>query len=151
MTSTCMALYKYNTVVNNDICYPPNLNNWLNANGGYEDGDLLVWNSVHVLSPHHLTLKTFVDKISQSQIQAEVKNCNPVIPNVRSGTHWVLIIGYDDADVNTYYTLDPGYNQSKYSYSDMSWFVVYQPAAYTNETNPELAKAHQQKEAILQK
>jgi Cys-rich protein (TIGR01571 family) len=55
-----MALYKYNSSVNSDICYPPNLNSWLNAHSGYADTDLIVWNSVSAIAPHHLTMKSDV-------------------------------------------------------------------------------------------
>ena len=38
-----MALASYGTYLNGALVNPGSLNQWLNANGGYADSDLIVW------------------------------------------------------------------------------------------------------------
>jgi len=123
LTSTTMALYKYNTVVNNDIAYPPNLNNWLIANGGYVQKDLLVWASISKLGT--LCMLKYVQSLSISEIKTDIQNCWPIVINVRSGSHWVLVIGYDDSDSTIVYVNDPAYSNTYYALSGVSNYVVY--------------------------
>jgi len=138
MTSVCMALYKYNASVNNDICYPPNLNSWLNAHGGYVQQDLIVWNSVCSIRPNNLCMQSDTPTLDRTTAVNYIKNCQPIIANVRNGGHWVLLKGYDDANNNVFYCNDPYFSNTYYNYSDIVNWVVYKESKYL--TPEEIAK-----------
>ena len=104
---------------------PENLNNWLNNHGGYVDSDLILWNSIESLGSMHLY--SFTQHLTSAQIKAYVEKCYPVIVNVRDGTHWVLVTGYDTDNSGLFYVNDPGFTSTSYDLSGMSNFVVYAP------------------------
>jgi hypothetical protein len=64
---------------------------------------------------------------SLTELQSWLSNCDGVIANVRGGTHWVLLTGWDSSDPsgNTFYVNDPGFDQSTYDYTTMLKFVHY--------------------------
>lgn len=77
-----------------------------------------------------------VSSLSQSTLGKYVAACYPVIVNVRSGTHWVLITGAT-SNPNVWEVNDPYFNQSTYDYSGMSEFVVYTPTGSNKSFLPE--------------
>lgn len=49
-----------------------------------------------------------------------------VIANVHNGGHFVLLVGYDDADGDTFYVNDPGFDVNTYSYtSDVVGYRIF--------------------------
>eukprot|EP01103_Thecamoeba_quadrilineata_P009463 TRINITY_DN19227_c0_g1_i1.p1 TRINITY_DN19227_c0_g1~~TRINITY_DN19227_c0_g1_i1.p1 ORF type:complete len:175 (+),score=18.19 TRINITY_DN19227_c0_g1_i1:47-571(+) len=93
---------------------PGNLNQYLIDNNGYE-GCSIIWAAVDPL-----TNWTFVNQkpYSEEDLGKEVQSCNNCfIANVRNETHWVLVNGYNGN--GNFTVLDPAYNQTTYSYSDM--------------------------------
>ena len=115
MSSTAMMLSHYGTNMN-----PEQLNTWLIDNNGYVDGDLLVWDSVDTFGPSFQGIETGV---SVDELSNGIAQCHGIIANVRDNTHWVLLTGYAGDD--TFYVNDPGFDDSTYSYSDMSQWAVY--------------------------
>lgn len=87
------------------------------------DGDLLVWNAIAPLGPLHLT--SYVSSLSPSQLQTYVSKFQPVIVNVKGGSHWVLVTGYDTDFSTTFYVNDPFYNLESYDFSGMLRFAIY--------------------------
>lgn len=67
------------------------LNRWLTEHSGYADKDLIVWNAVSALGALHTTDSTH--SLPIDKLRDHVKQCHPVIVNVRNGTHWVLVTG----------------------------------------------------------
>ena len=123
MSSVAMSLATYRERVDGKHTDPGSLNKWLVSHGGYVDTDLIVWNSVAKLGK--LAMKEDVHTLSRDDIRSAADRCEPVIANVREGTHWVLITGYDSHDKDTFYVNDPGFSSVSYAYSGMSNFVVY--------------------------
>eukprot|EP01100_Stratorugosa_tubuloviscum_P008588 TRINITY_DN357_c0_g1_i4.p1 TRINITY_DN357_c0_g1~~TRINITY_DN357_c0_g1_i4.p1 ORF type:complete len:143 (+),score=45.31 TRINITY_DN357_c0_g1_i4:70-498(+) len=121
---------------------PGNLNSWLTSNGGYSNGDLIIWDSVSALGP--ISLYAYTGSLSSSTLRSYLDSCMPVVANVRSGSHWVLLTGYTSS--STFLVNDPGFNQNTYSYSDMSWFVVYKYGKFASEQ----LKGCQEKRALLE-
>ena len=118
-----MALATKGEKINGQTPDPATLNQWLIRNGGFVDGDLLVWNAVSKLGGMHMT--SYTGSLSPAALKASVEQCLPVVVNVRGGSHWVLVVGYDDANPNLFYVNDPGFNEASYDHSGMSHFVVY--------------------------
>lgn len=79
---------------------PSSLNRWLTSNGGYEDGDLFVWESVFPLG------LSYLGRVSNSNIASNLANDNVVIMNVHNGGHWVLATSMVGS---TIYVNDPYY------------------------------------------
>lgn len=123
MSSVAMSLATYRERVDGKHTDPGTLNSWLVKHGGYVDTDLIVWNAVAKLGK--LSMKEDVHTLSRDDIRRAADRCEPVIANVRDGSHWVLITGYDTADKDTFYVNDPGFSSVSYAYSGMSNFVVY--------------------------
>lgn len=130
MTCVTMSLAKFHEKVDGRDPTPLSLDKWLTGNGGYVDSDLIVWNSVAKLGRLHM--KEDVSSLTTDKIRSFVDRCHPVIANVREGSHWVLITGYDTADKHKFYVNDPGFTDASYEYSGMSDFVVYTNATSTS-------------------
>jgi len=119
MSSVAMILKTKGTDVN-----PGTLNSWLRNHNGYEGGDELMWASVDAFG----TAKMYnyyrgYGSLSQTQLQAFIKQGYGTVVNVRNGGHWVLVTGHVDG--STYTVNDPGFNVNSYVYGDMGNFVVY--------------------------
>ena len=68
--------------------------------------------------------------LSASTVTSLVTKCDPVIVNVRAGTHWVLVTG-TTSDPNVFKVNDPYFSSTTYSMSDISEFVVYDVTSST--------------------
>eukprot|EP01092_Planopodium_desertum_P011671 TRINITY_DN5358_c0_g1_i1.p1 TRINITY_DN5358_c0_g1~~TRINITY_DN5358_c0_g1_i1.p1 ORF type:complete len:188 (+),score=22.64 TRINITY_DN5358_c0_g1_i1:97-660(+) len=123
MSSVSMILASNSIKIDSKTANPGSLNSWLTSHGGYVDSDLIVWNSVAALG--HVSMIEDVPNISRTDLKAYINKCDGVVANVRSGTHWVLVIGYDTADENTFYVNDPGFSVNSYDYTTMINFVAY--------------------------
>ena len=89
---------------------PSTLNTWLKGHGGYVSGDLFVWASVNSLE------LSYVGKVANSNIAANLAANNVVILNVHNGGHWVLATSMSGS---TIYVNDPGYNTASYDLSEI--------------------------------
>ena len=100
---------------------PGTFNTWLINNGGYVNGNLLVWGA-----PNTIKLQNYYKgygSLSQASLQGMISRGQPIVVNVRSGGHWVLVTGH--AGGSTYTVNDPGFAVNSYQYGDMGNFVVY--------------------------
>jgi len=125
MTSVTMALYKYNTRLYNDITYPPALNKWLTLNGGYANGNLIVWDSVRRLGT--IGVYGMYESLTGAQIRSFIHNCYPVVIWVNNRSHFVLVKGYDSDNDNILYINDPAHRDSIKYRNQVAKFVVYAP------------------------
>eukprot|EP01089_Gocevia_fonbrunei_P016344 TRINITY_DN5026_c0_g1_i1.p1 TRINITY_DN5026_c0_g1~~TRINITY_DN5026_c0_g1_i1.p1 ORF type:complete len:194 (+),score=31.27 TRINITY_DN5026_c0_g1_i1:97-678(+) len=127
MSSVSMALASYEDDINKHRVDPLNLDEWLQSHGGYADGDLIIWDSVSKLGK--LRTETITTSLSRTKMLDYIHRRQPIVVNVRDGSHWVLVIGYSESEEAVYYVNDPGFNSLTYTIQEMSHFVVY-----TNET-----------------
>jgi len=124
MTSLAMALNTFNETMNGKTINPETFNSWLIDNGGYVDENLLVWAAGNPLgSLQFLKYYSGYGSLPTSQFKSIIDNGDPVIVNVREGSHWVLVIGYQNSEI--YYVNDPGFSNTFYNYSSMGNFIVY--------------------------
>lgn len=123
MSCVSMSLATYHERLGRTVPDPGTVNAWLTSHHGYVDTDLIVWNAVAPLGKLHM--ESDVPHLTTTDIRKAVDRCKPVIANVRDGTHWVLITGYDTADSDLFYVNDPGFEEKSYAYSGMSNFVTY--------------------------
>ena len=103
---------------------PGTYNSWLIQNGGYVQGNLLVWAAADAFGT--ITFQNYYGgfgSLSEAALQGMIKNKQPIVVNVRQGSHWVLVTGY--AGGNTYTVNDSGFSTNTYQYTDMGNFVVY--------------------------
>lgn len=100
---------------------PGTLNQWLTSNGGYASKDLIIWSAV---DSHFGVSYQGQIKPDSSTLQSKLKSCAGLIANVRGGSHWVLLTGYQGSDIFSVH--DPGFNQATYSLKDMSRVAVYE-------------------------
>eukprot|EP00027_Filamoeba_sp_ATCC50430_P003969 CAMPEP_0168557804 /NCGR_PEP_ID=MMETSP0413-20121227/9626_1 /TAXON_ID=136452 /ORGANISM="Filamoeba nolandi, Strain NC-AS-23-1" /LENGTH=124 /DNA_ID=CAMNT_0008588871 /DNA_START=242 /DNA_END=616 /DNA_ORIENTATION=- len=121
-----MALYSHGIKVNKTASTNPDtLNRWLIQNNGYANTDLIIWSSVEALGGVTLYEYKSNSEETPSKIQNYLSKCYGVIANVRDGSHWVLVTGWEDNNSNTFYVNDPGFSTTTYPYSEMLKFVVY--------------------------
>ena len=156
MTSTTMSLLHFNTTLHGKPVNPESLNNWLDANGGYVDQNLLVWGSVEKLGT--MKVDTILTSPDAATVHSYINRCQPVIMHgtsplpppsihsppllpsppllththtintVRDNTHFVLGIGYDSENPNTIYVNDPGFTDDSYDLSGVTETVIYERA-----------------------
>jgi len=127
MSSVAMSIATYGEMIYGDLADPGSLNKWLTSNHGYASGDLIVWAAIDALGGP-VFFNSSVTTLSTSQLGQLVGDCQPVIANVRNGTHWVLVTGAT-SDPNVWYVNDPGFSQDTYQYSTMLRFIVYKIGA----------------------
>lgn len=124
MSSTAMGIAGKGILIDipsNTTSDPQTLNIWLKANDGY-DGNNLIETQVPLINPdriqwnddafhktNDLPFDTIVSYIQQGRV---------VIGNVNNGGHFVLIVGYDEVDGDTFFVNDPGYLRETYSYKN---------------------------------
>jgi len=147
MSCVAMSLASYNEEISGTLVNPGNLNNWLNNHNGYANSDLIVWSAVNSLGK--VQFKEEEKSLSTSTIANFVKNCDPVIANVRSGTHWVLITGAT-SNPDVWEVNDPYFSDTTYNYSGMVEFVVYDVKSSTfTSYRPLRSHEHQAQEALV--
>jgi len=125
MSSTSMALYHKGLDISSGVsANPSTFNKYLQTHSGYVDYDDLVWNSTAALG---MDMELYVQPAAAStaDLRKWISQCQPIVVNVRNGSHWVLIVGYDDSSDTTFYVMDPGYNDISYEYPTMLKFVVF--------------------------
>lgn len=121
MSSTAMALREHGISIDGEPSSPGALNRWLKANGGYVNGtDDFEESALVKLDPKRIkwtneSMRTHND-LSWDQVTAKLEAGDPVIANVMSGHHFVLVVGFDE-DGDTLYINDPGFNRQSYSHS----------------------------------
>lgn len=98
---------------------PGTLNAWLNQHGGYVGGDELVWASVNAFGISFQGQ----EHVSESVAAQGVAACHGLIANVRSGSHWVLLTGYQGNGVFDVH--DPGFSQDTYNFNTIGAISVY--------------------------
>jgi hypothetical protein len=105
MSSVAMALsgcgHNYN---------PGTLNTWLKGHGGYVSGDLFVWGSVKSLGLN------YIGKVSNANIESNLKAGHIVILNVHKGAHWVLATSMSGSTIQVH---DPGFSTTSYTLSEI--------------------------------
>jgi len=119
ISSVAMALNSRGANVN-----PATFNDWLIHNSGYVNGNLLAWGAVNKFG--RMTLMNYyrgAGSLSVANLKSFVNQGYPVIVNVRSGGHWVLVVG--NTSGNDFLVNDPGFSVNSYPFSAMSNFVVY--------------------------
>jgi hypothetical protein len=90
MSSVAMILNTFAIKVNGAATNPGNFNTWLNSNGGYVSGDLLVWGATNKLG------LPFLNSYSGNgqAIPSFDKNQNVVL-NVNGGGHFVICVALE--------------------------------------------------------
>lgn len=129
MTSIAMALMTYEISVDTSGTNPSNLNRWLTSHHGYADDDLIRWNSVCWLTNsrgQRMCLYEYVTSLPIETLQKYIDLGMPVIININHGTHWVLVVAYDQLNPDTLYVNDPYFDVDSYSYATVLKFVVYE-------------------------
>ena len=105
VTSVAMLLAYYGVQTS-----PRRLNDWLTANGGYADGDLLIWTRLSDYVPNRFRY-TGWHSPEPSVINAELDAGRPVVAEVRLGRnqHFIVLAGRsgDDYTIN-----DPWFDDS---------------------------------------
>mmetsp|Transcript_10849 Transcript_10849/g.10762 ORF Transcript_10849/g.10762 Transcript_10849/m.10762 type:complete len:147 (+) Transcript_10849:186-626(+) len=115
MSSMSMALAGLGKKISGQTVNPGNFNDWLRSHHGYS-GNLYVWGAAE---------STFKVKY-QGQKQGgthTIDSKHITILNVRNGGHWVLATSKSG---NTYKVLDPGYQKSSYTTSEVVRAAKYQ-------------------------
>jgi len=126
MSSLSMILNTWKELLPKSVSVDPGtLNGWLINNKGYVSTDLLVWASADPLGVIKFDVYyTGAGSLSVADLQDAVNNNRPTVVNVRSGSHWVLVTGYEPGTDN-FYVNDPGFSNTMYAYSCMSNYVMY--------------------------
>ncbi len=108
------------------------MNAWLHATSGYwcAWGDC---NNLMLTAPDRLSTTT----VNISFVSENEKPALPVLQmwlltggyapvlHVRNKTHFVLCIGWDDANESTLLVNDPGFSQTSYDYSEVADILLY--------------------------
>jgi hypothetical protein len=121
MSSTSMAINSWHINIAGQDSDPAVLNKWLRNNKGYVDGDDLdedvvpninrssiVWPSDGMHAKNDLSIATIRGYLVAGRV---------VIANVMKGGHFVLTVGWDATNPDTFYINDPGFQRTSYSYS----------------------------------
>merc|ERR1739847_232470 len=110
-------------------------------------GAVLVWNAAAKLGSMHVL--SYVASMSADKLAAEVRSGNPVVVNVRDGTHWVLVNGYDNSKSppTTFYVNDPGFEDQTYEHHTMLKFVTYGPGRTASAVQEQRASLEAAKKA----
>jgi len=128
MSSVAMALNGKGIAVNNTASNPAVFNSWLVNNHGYVDSDLLDESVVPNINTARISYSGAMfnnTALSPSAIKSLVSNMKSVvIINVLQGRHFVLVVGYDDTDIN-FYVNDPYFATASYLYSDIVGYRIF--------------------------
>lgn len=119
-----MALAKYNATLQGKPAEPGTVNAYLDKHRGYVDTDLIVWSAVDPLVAG-IRFESQLDSMAAHTLRKHIEACEPVIVQVRNGTHFVLAVGYDTTQAHTFYVNDPAFPTDSYDWTGMSQFVTY--------------------------
>lgn len=131
MSSTSMAIYGTNILINNNQSNPQQLNNWCkNTPNCYDDSNDLSEVVVTQIDPSRIfwddvTSMHRTNDLSFETIISYLQKGRIVIANVNSGHHFVLVTGYSTTGDNTYYVNDPGYDRNTYTYSEVVGYRIF--------------------------
>jgi len=131
MSSVSMALNGWNISIDGVESDPAVLNQWLQKNGGYVDGDDLEEEVVYELSPAQIAYWGKYEWTNlPSQLPELLHQRLVVIANVNQGSHFVLVTGFltnaNGTDPSDWLVNDPGFNRRTYASSDIVGFRVFE-------------------------
>lgn len=127
-----MALRTYGYTLEGNPANPGTLNSWLVNNNGYSciDGNcnnlnLAQVEKIDVYRKIKYIGEIFRPTLSQSYILNALARELVVIGHVHNRTHFVLLNGSVDNDGNIYTVMDPFYNSTTYTYTEINDVIVY--------------------------
>ena len=123
MSSTAMALGGHGIGVAGAPADPGTLNAWLRTHGGYDSSNDFNEGALPPLDPQHIGWSDAggmhrTNDVALPAVRALLGAGAPVIANVDKGRHFVLVIGWSDADDDLLLVNDPGFDRGNYSYSN---------------------------------
>ena len=155
MSSTSMALRQRGVPIPRSLAAsaqdatPGTLNAWLRSHGGYVAGtDELEEAKVAALDPARVAwTNASMHKTNDLAWADVVRLLNAgavVIANVMRGHHFVLVVGFDDANKgDMLYVNDPGFARASYSYAnDVVGWRLYAMARTSSEMATQLDAIH---------
>jgi hypothetical protein len=107
------------------------MNDWLRKNDGYtcEGGDcanLELTKVPSIDSSGYLKYLGEKEKPSSDEMISLLQQTKEIlIAHVRNNHHFVLVIGWDDAEKDTFYVHDPFYSQKTYLYDAITDVIRY--------------------------
>mgnify|MGYP001106911446 FL=1 len=108
---------------------PGTLNTWLRNNGGYTSGNDLIESVVPNINKGQIRWEGSIlshDGLTLAQIRKYLQDGSTVvIGNVMEGRHFVLIVGWDDANENELLINDPGFAVTQRSYSEFVGYRIF--------------------------
>jgi len=142
MSSVSMILATWGEQIDGSAANPGTLNKWLIDNNGYADGDLIAWAAVNKLGKVQFSnMYSGAGSLSASDLRSNVDKSKPTVVNVRSGSHWVLVVGYQSNTSTSFIVNDPGFSDTSYEYSCMSNYVVYSAPSLTSTKSSTTTKS----------
>jgi len=128
LSSVSMALNGKAIPIDSAQADPGTLNQWLQNNDGYIDGDDLVESVVPNINPSRIKwVAPYFNNtaLSPTQLKRMLQDGQSiVIANVLEGSHFVLVVGYDSGDVN-WYVNDPGFDTDYYTYDSIVGWRIF--------------------------
>jgi len=129
MSCVAMALAGHGITIEGKVATPGSLNKWLQAKNGYEclDGDCcnLILNAPEALAPNRIRCLGEPQVPFFSTLKKFVMDGLSVLAHVRHQHHFVLLLGMDPTQEQSFVVNDPGFNQHSYNYSDIHDVIVY--------------------------
>jgi len=129
MSSLSMGLNGYGIPIGGNSSNPGVLNNWLRNNAGYicagGDCNNLVIDAPARLAPDNIHTIGEVQKPDAQTIQDMLSEDIIVIAHVHQNTHFVLLTGYDQGDLENFYVNDPFYSYTSYPYANITDVIMY--------------------------
>eukprot|EP01094_Clydonella_sp_ATCC50884_P020043 TRINITY_DN4062_c0_g1_i1.p1 TRINITY_DN4062_c0_g1~~TRINITY_DN4062_c0_g1_i1.p1 ORF type:complete len:202 (+),score=68.54 TRINITY_DN4062_c0_g1_i1:87-692(+) len=133
MSSVSMALYGHNIPIPTNGSHvdanPGTLNTWLQQHSGYDSSNDLIESVVPEIAPRALRwVGMYIPQttLTTSALKTWVEiDTRVVIANVRNGTHFVLVTGFDSTDKNRFYVNDPYFAVNSYEYADIVGWRIF--------------------------
>jgi len=132
MSSVSMALNGFNVSIDGASATPGTFNRWLRTHSGYDDDNGLNEEVVPNLAPGRITWPVDgmhrTNDLDMAMIRGYLLRRRVVIANVLDGRHFVLVTGFDWADPSAILVHDPGFNTTRYHYSDVVGWRIFDMA-----------------------
>lgn len=130
MSSTSMGLSGAGISIGSTPSNPSSLNTWLRSNEGYVGHNNLVESQVPLINPQRISWPAdgmhSTNDLSFDEVTQQISKGRLVVANVNNGGHFVLLVGWNLVDKDTFIVNDPGYDRSEYSYShDVVGYRIY--------------------------